>query len=408
MADQGSETKRLQAPKDGAVLVTVETTVTEREIAEERETIVLRLHGSYLNLVDEMAGFQKAWDENPRQAFLDSAGAGAYEGGAEWLNDQAEMFEMKTWVDLGNRIEEAAGTAYDFTATYVGQRFDHLKKDLNKHIEHPEDILYNWAWWQVRFAQQVATGAKRRIKSNLELEGRIIRYSVDTVLNTADTARKIFKHRAAILNLPELIAKGDPRPIQAFIDNELTDIDRELARAIRYHEELALVLEIIADHDTALTYLSYVGLMLEAIPPNFYAYVAGKGAAYLMIEVVLLVVSAILSAGSAAALRIVALLARFAKLSATVASAEKKLNRAKEAVQAFLRIIDDFSIAAKDLQNLGRKLVQARSKPYVGKAKTKSTLKAKKESIKREKRCRACGSTKHSTPRARLGTVVYK
>ena len=25
--------------------------------------------------------------------------------------------------------------------------------------------------------------------------------------------------------------------------------------------------------------------MLEAIPPNFYAYVAGKGSAYLMIEV---------------------------------------------------------------------------------------------------------------------------
>jgi hypothetical protein len=40
MASTGSETKRLPAPKDGAVLVTIEASVTEREIVEDRESIV--------------------------------------------------------------------------------------------------------------------------------------------------------------------------------------------------------------------------------------------------------------------------------------------------------------------------------------------------------------------------------
>ncbi|REL26229.1 hypothetical protein DXX93_06275 [Thalassotalea euphylliae] len=44
-------------------------------------------------------------------------------------------------------------------------------------------------------------------------------------------------------------------------------------------------------HYSALTYIAYLSLFMEVVPPNFYAFVAGKGSAYLTIEVCLLILT---------------------------------------------------------------------------------------------------------------------
>lgn len=407
MAASVAEVKHLQVPKDGAAVVVAEPDVTEQEISEDRDTIVERLHAAYLNLQDEMAEFQEHWDNNPTVAFLESAREGWNKGGADWLSDQAELFEKKLWIDLGGKIKDAAGAGYDRLATYSKQRYEDLKKELNKNIEKPEDTFYNWAWWQ-KSIEDTANDLYTQQVKRLESVEKTIIDTGNSVLEAADKARKIYRHRDAILNLPALIANGEPRPIQAFVDNELMDIDPELAKAIKGNPNFAIVLEIIADNESALTYLSYAGLMTEAIPPNFYAYVAGKGAAYLMIEVVMLIITALLSAGAAVAARIGMLLARLAATSAKVASVAKKIKRAKAAIEAFMRVIEDLSNAVDDLHNLGAKLLKGRCKGLRLKGRTKTTLEAKKESIKRDKKCRLCGSTHHTTPRFRHGTVVYK
>ncbi|TWI66186.1 hypothetical protein IP91_01997 [Pseudoduganella lurida] len=402
-----SETKRLQATKDGAVLVTTTTTVTEREIYEDREIIVQRLHAAYLTLTDEMSEFQAQWDSDPATAYLTSAREGLNAGGADWLDDQMELFSAKLWTDLGGKVKDAASTAYDRLGSYASRRYGLLQKELNKHIEHPEDTLYNWAWWQ----RAITAGAEEIGQQQLQQlrdAGQALKDTGHTVLETVEKARKIFKHRDAILNLPVLIANGQPRPIQAFVDTVLMDIDPKLAKAIRNDPNFPVVLEIIADHDSVLSYLSYMGLMIEAIPPNFYAYAAGKGGAYLMIEVVMLIVTALLSAGTAAAARITTLVARFAASSAKVVTANRKIKRATAAIQSFTRALEDLSTAVDELHTLGAKLVQARSKNLVVRGQTKTTLQAKKESIKRDKKCRLCGSTQHETPRFRPGTVEYR
>ena len=403
MQEKVSEIRHVQLPKDGGVLVTSEPKVTEREIFEDRESIVQRLHATYLNLTDQMVEFQKQWDDGPTLAFINSAREGLNQGGASWLDDQAELFEARTWVEMGEKIKENAGTAYDRLGTYSGQRYRALQKELNKHIDHPEDTLYNWAWWQKAIEDEASELYQQQVG---KLKNTVIAISdtAEMVLNTAATAKKIYKHRDAILNLPSLIANGDPRPIQAFVDRELMDIDPKLAKAIKNDPNFPVVLEIIADADSALAYVSYVGLMLEAIPPNFYAYAAGKGGAYLMIEVVLLIVTALLSAGTAAAARITMLVARIAASSAKIATAGKKIKRAKAAVDAFIRMLEDLSNAVDDLHQLGAKLVKARAKGLRVKGQSKMTLKAKKESIKRDKKCRLCGSTEHSTPAWQAGT----
>jgi hypothetical protein len=401
------EITHLQVPKDGAVIVTVEPDVTEQEIVEERKTIVLRLHAAYLNLTDEMAEFQREWDDNPTAAFIHSARDGWNQGGAAWLSDQAELFEKETWIDLGDKIKEAAGTSYDRLAGYSKGRYVELQKELNKHVANPDDTFYNWAWWQTTLKDTADNLYTRQVK-HLESAKQDIVDTANSVLNTLHMSQKIYQHREAILNLPNLIAQGEARPVQAFVEVVLMDIDPELAKAIRYDPNFALVLEVINDHDSAMTYLAYVGLMMEAIPPNFYGYVAGKGGAYVMVEVVMLIVSALLSAGSAVAARITMLVARFTANSAKLINAGKKLQHAKAAIDAFIRAIEDLSNAADDLHNLGAKLVRARSKPLIVRGNTRTTLLAKREGIKRDKKCRRCGSTQHSTPRSRIGTVVYK
>lgn len=407
MSDKPSEVKHLQAPMDGAVVVTAEPVVTEREIAEERGNIIQTLHVAYLTLNDEMAEFQQQWDANPAMAFIDSAREGAAEGGSAWLADQADLFDKATWIELGGKIEDMTGNCIDRFATYSKQQYQDLEREVNKHVANPEKTLYNWAWWQKTIETQVKETVAQQT-NRLDAAGQQIKNTVKDVADAAEKARKIYKHRDAILNLPVLIAAGQPRPIQAFVEHELMDIDPVLAKAIRNDPNFAIVLEIIADNESALSYLAYVGLMVESIPPNFYAFIAGKGAAYVVIEVVLLVVTALLSAGAAAAARIAALIARLAATSAKIAAAGRKLKRAKTAVEAFIHALEDLNRAINELHGLGAKLVKARSKGLVVRGNTKTNLVAKKESIRRDKRCLLCGSTAHVTPRLRRGTVVYK
>lgn len=402
-----SEVIHLKAPASGAVTVTSAPLVTEREIAEERENIIHTLQAAYLTLNDSMAEFQKQWDANPALAFLDAAREGAMQGSSTWVDDQAELFDKKTWVELGGKIENFAGGCLDRMAAYSKQQYKDLQREVNKHVANPERTLYNWAWWQKSIEDQVM-GTVAEQTRRLQAVETGIRQTAAEIAEAAEKARKVYKYRDAIMNLPVLIAAGDPKPIQSFVEKELMDIDPKLAKAIRTDPNFAIVLEIIADNESALSYVAYVSLMVEAIPPNFYAYIGGKGAAYVAIEVVMLVITALLSAGAAAAARVAALVVRLATTSAKVAGAAKKLKRAKAAVDAFIRALEDLMTAARDLHALGAKLVKARSKSVTVRGNANARLAAQKNSIKRDTKCLCCGKTDHRTPRHRRGITAYR
>ena len=401
--DLESERKKVLTPQDGSVIVTVETNITEQEIVEERQSIVQRLHMGYINLNEGMKEFQQQWDADGRLSLLTAAAEGTKAGGGAWWDDFDDMFEKETWIELGGKIKNGSGEVYDRTAVYSKKFMTELSADINKLVENPDDTLYNWSWWQ----KNLSDAAQQEYAAQLKrLQG--LQQTAHTAGEALFLSQKIYTHRDAILNLPVLIASGNVKAIQAFVDNELKDIDAKLAKAIKKDPNFPLVLEVIQDHDSALIYVTYASLMIEAVPPNFYAYVAAKGGVYLLIEVVLLIVTALLSAGTAAAARIATLAARLATTSARVAGVGKKIQNAQTAIHAMTRMLQDFSDAADNLHMLGYKLKQARSKGLVLTGSTKTTLTAKKGNIKRDKKCRLCGSTQHVTPRYRLGTVVYK
>ncbi len=271
---ESNESWHVEAPQDGEVVVSVvKATVTEKEINDDREGIVDRLHAAYLSLVDSMAPYQKEWDADWQKALEDATLAGLEAGLKEWGGDFADYFKKETWTDLGGKIEKAAGSAYDTASDYAGELNKKITSQVNSALaktgeilEHSDETLANWTWWSSVLEEAVSKPLK-------DLEEQAMK-TVTEVTETAKKVQKVYQHRDAILNLPVLLVEGDPKPIQNFVDTVLKDIDPELAKAIREDPKFYVVLEVLADHESALAYLSYAGLAFEAIPPNFYAYLA--------------------------------------------------------------------------------------------------------------------------------------
>lgn len=401
-------------PKDGEVIATAYPTVTEKEINDDRELIIQRLDAAFMQMTDCMQPYQRQWDADPATALWESAKEGASSGASGWSEDFTEMFTEKMWTELGGKIKDVAGSALDGAANYsqkvyndIVERTNQAAKSAGEVFDNPDQTVKNWAWWQSSL-DSLSEEAKHAIQVRIDAGKQAVQSTVDTASKTLNKAQKIYRHRDAILGLPELLVRGDPKPVQAFVDTVLMDIDPELAQEIRSDPNFYVVLEIIADHDSILSYLSYVGLMMEAVPPNFYGYLAAKGGVYVLCEVLLLLLTALLSAGAAAGARVAMLLARLAASSAKVSRAARKIERAVEALNAFVRAVEDFVEAARDLRVLGEKLRSARQRNLVLRGNTKSTISARKKAIRRDRKCRLCGSPQHTTPRHRLGTIEYR
>jgi hypothetical protein len=403
MAQLESEIKRVQLMKDGNVVVTSEPLISEQEIVEERADIIYLMHAAYLQLCDEMAGFQNEWTTHGMKSMMYSARDGLQGGSAEWVDDQAAFFDKKTWTDFGDKVADFAVGTRDTMSVYAEEQLNDMQRAFEAHAANPGATILNWNWWSGLASDKFNAEVK-----NVKTAIHQLEEAGNAVIGTIETAKKIYKYSDAILNLPNLLASGDAIAVQSFVENELMDIDKELAMSIRWDPNFPVILEIINDHESVLTYLAYVGLMVEAIPPNFYAYVAGKGAAYLIIEVIMLVITALLSAGAAAGARIAALVVRLTAASARVAGMSRKVAHAKAAVASFIRALNAVNRAVDELHTLGGKLLLARTRPLKLSGGSKTTLTAKKECIKRNKRCRICGSTKHRTPIGNLGYVTYK
>ena len=382
----------------------------ESEISSLREGIDARLNGAYLDLLGQMSEFQKQWDDYGVASIAYSGAEGLYSGAVDWFGDQGDLFKAETWQELGDTIASTAGDVWDFSATYMEARYNDLKQqvsDANEWVEEATDNFFNWDWWssQTEQAADAAQASAVRFVSEIQED---LEHASELLQSSAQTTEKIYRHRQAIIDLPKHLAAGDIDKVEHFVDTVLMDIDPAMATEIKNNPEWSAVLEVIADHDSILTYLAYVSLMLEAVPPNFYAYAGGKGGAYVLMEILLLVVCSLLSAGAATVGRLTMLAARFSSLAGKAGRATQKLKKGVSAIQSFARMLEDFAAAAQDLQSLGQKLRKGRNSGMKFKGRTGQTLEAKKKQEKRNKKCRLCGKENRKTPRHMRGTVEYK
>lgn len=401
---------QILVPKSGGVSVAAYPTITEKEIEDDRSLLVVQLHGAYEGLVEYMLPFQKEWDSGPLLSIARSVRQGAGDGASAWSDDFQDMFKKETWVELGGKVKSMAGSAIDAGFDYASKTTQDIVAKANETYSKVQRIadsqdktLRSWGWWAAQIEH-----VEKTYEAELQLYAKTVNEAVETTKEMVEKAKKFYAHRQAILGAPELIASGDIKGVQSFVDTVVKDIDPALAKEIKNNPNFYAVLEVISDHDSAVTFMAYVGLMMEAVPPNFLAYVAGKGTMYVLIEVVMMIISALLTAGAAVAARVAALVARLAMSSVKVAQAARKIENAQLALDAFIRMIETLCDAANRLQDLGEKLVVARLKGLRLQGKTQQKLEAKRSLIKRDIRCRRCGSSAHRTPRGPRGIVVYR
>jgi hypothetical protein len=409
-----SVVNRTDVPDAGTAEVTIESVpVTEKEIKADRDMIIVRLDGCYNNLTESMTDFQSQWDDSPTYASITALKDGALSGASGWADDAGDIFDGDTWSDIGDAVGDFATNTYDMTADYAANTYEDLKGSVNETakeaaelVDNADDTLLNWKWW-VGQSAELGLDITNSVQEGLIELKKDASALITSTKELADDAQKIYQHRKAILDLPNDMALGNVNKVEHFVDTILMDIDRKLAEDIKNNPNYASSLQLIEDHDSILSYMAYFSLTMEAIPPNFYIYIGAKGGAYLALELILMFIIAILSAGTAVAARVAMIIARFATAGAKASKAVKK---AQQAIQAFIRIFEDFILkATKELHALGKKLVLARSKGarVAGSTGTKMTL--RKEQIRRDRgRCRMCKKTTHKTPTYKLGTIEYE
>lgn len=217
-------------------------------------------------------------------------------------------------------------------------------------------------------------------------------------------AERLVRMRDQILVLPSLLAAGDPAAISKQLDMVLREFDAAYAEEIFSHEHYAIILDLIKHDDSVLAYMAYVGLMITTVPPNFYAFVAGKGAPCLMLETVVLAVSALVSGDNATAVRIWELEERFDDLDVEDTPDSEALN-IDGAVDALVRMLHDFRRAANDVHELCSTFSAAQR---AGSGGAPMPIAEKMAAIVADTSCRDCGSRTHTTTLSRMGTVSYE
>ncbi|WP_163831829.1 hypothetical protein [Spartinivicinus ruber] len=382
----------------------------EKKIASLREALEMKLDGAYRDTVKQMSEFQGQWETYGYMSIALSGGEGLYAGSSDWIDDQADLFEAETWSKLGDTISEATGKAFDTAADYAQEVYERAVKNANEAaewVDEHSDELHNFHWWSTQ-AETAIEEAKKAYRDHKAKVQQHLDDAADFLSESKEKVEKLYKYKEEILKLPQYITEGDPIKVENFVDTVLMDVDPELANSVKNNPNFYIALELIADHDSALTYFAYVDLFMEAVPPNFYAYIAGKGGSYIAIEVLLLIALSFLTLGTGTIARITMLGARLATSSARVAGVTKKITQAQAAIQAFKRTLEDFADSTKILKDLGETLHKARNGSITQKGSVNSTLTIKKQNQKRNSRCRICHKSDHTTPRSQRGCVVYK
>lgn len=223
-----------------------------------------------------------------------------------------------------------------------------------------------------------------------------------------DVSAKIYKHQDEIINCINYFAASDISKIEHFIDTVVVDIFPEYVPEIRDQSaNISAAIELLQD-DSARLYMVYLSLILDAIPPNFYVYIGGIGAAYILIELILCLILAVFSVGMGLIARLLMISTRILKMGTKAAAVNSRIKNGQRAVENFCRNITDFIDATKQLKAIGSNLAKTRTKDLKAQGAHGQTLEATKKTKKQDARCRLCGGTDHHTPRDMHGSVEYK
>jgi len=298
----------------------------EKQIKDDIEDLTRTLDGAYYAVVDKMSGFREEWEEDGYFSLVKANLKGGSEGMSNWVEGQSDLLELDTWKSIAGTLGDVTTKAWDVTASYSREKYDAAKTsfyDASKFLESDEATTP--AFWMGK-ADDAIDEVKGYVRSADDfIDGGI--QDAKQVLRYVDA---ISEHMDEIMKLPDYIARNDVNAIENFLDTVVMEIDPELANGIKNDPDFHMSLALLDDSDASLTYLAYVSLFFEAIPPNFYAYSIAKVGGYLLLEAMLMLLLALVSGPAGTGARITMLTAKLAAQSATIAKTANKIKHAEE------------------------------------------------------------------------------
>ena len=242
---------------------------------------------------------------------------------------------------------------------YAYNRYRFLQDDVNPGVDDPDDMSYRFAWWETGIDEDAAVC----LSGQAPYAGRAPGAGhADRLFGDPARTGEASRPRVSIFDTLALIARGDMDAIDTFAERVVGAIDPALSARMQADDNVRVVLDLMADHETALMYATYVSLALEAVPPNVYVALAGRDGACLLVEIALLLVTALLNPGAAAAARLTALAARVAAAGADPGTVQRWSAATATAIDAYARLLGAFADVARDLHPLGTKLGLARTR----------------------------------------------
>jgi hypothetical protein len=343
---------------------------------ELRFSLESSLDTTYRRVLTSMQEFQSQWDEYGIFSTAISYKDGALAGSELWFDHLADTKKLITETDWQGLSETAYEKVTAGLETAVGSIEDSHKKAANWLIEGAQQEK-PWAWFgnQITDASEYAWNAYTNTVEDVADDiADLFKETKEDLESIADISVKLFEHRDDIFLFFQNISSANTSDIANFIDTVIADIDPELARSIKEDtDSYGVFLELIND-DAGRIFLSYLGLIIGAVPPNFYAFLYGAAAAYIILEVLFCILLAFISGGLAVAARFAAIIARIAVMGMKVTAVNKRIASGARAVSAYIDSLKVIESSLKQLKAIGANTRRIKLKDQKASGSTGETL----------------------------------
>lgn len=351
------------------------------ELKEQRGLFILRLHSAFLQLGESLQLFRELWQDDGAIAYQVAAEQGWNPPPTKWLRFRRSVFEGGFWQDVAETLAQRGGTSQGAQSAQPGE----------------------WCWWKEPLSGMPSVTGIKLLPGRHR--GAVQHSFIHGAFGKHETySAALQEQRAAILALPALLASGDRAAIAHFRERVLSALWPDLAAGLRDTQHQHIIEELLNEQDSMLTWLAYMELAFDAIPPSVYAYIAGTGGSTLMLELRLLLPLLLLDTGSSAADAASELQQR---LECCLGD-EEEFQPPDQAIADLTTLLLQFRRAANEVHEIGALLADGRADELDLPRPARSTLAARMAAIRADKSCRECGSTEHSTPLLTVGTVNYE
>ncbi len=361
----------------GSVQVVGDTIPGLEDVNRElRFSLESSLDTTYRRVLTSMQEFQAQWDEYGIFSTAISYKDGALAGSELWFDHLADTKKLITETDWLGLSETAYEKVTAGLETAVGSIEDSHKKAANWLIEGAQQEK-PWAWFgnQITDASEYAWNTYTNTVEDVADDiADLFKETKEDLESIADISVKLFEHRDDIFLFFQNISSANTSDIANFIDTVIADIDPELARSIKEDtDSYGVFLELIND-DAGRIFLSYLGLIIGAVPPNFYAFLYGAAAAYIILEVLFCILLAFISGGLAVAARFAAIIARIAVMGMKVTAVNKRIASGARAVSAYIDSLKVIESSLKQLKAIGANTRRIKLKGQKASGSTGETL----------------------------------